>query len=86
MWNLVDVLGKVAKRRETTHAATALAWLLAKPETSSIIVGARNTKQLDDNLKALTVKLSAEDVKELDEASAPSWEYPYDFISRVQAW
>jgi len=86
MWNVIDVLGRVAKRRETTHAAAALAWLLAKPETSSIILGARTVKQLDDNLACLSVKLSPEDVKELDDASAPAWEYPYDFISRVQTW
>ena len=50
MWNVVDLLGRIAKRRETTHAAVALAWLLAKPETTSIIVGARTVAQLDDNL------------------------------------
>jgi aryl-alcohol dehydrogenase-like predicted oxidoreductase len=86
MWNLLDVVGKVAKRRETTHAAVSLAWLLARPETTSIIVGARTVKQLDENLRALDVKLSAEDVKELDEASKPKWEYPYDFIGLREAW
>jgi aryl-alcohol dehydrogenase-like predicted oxidoreductase len=86
MWRVVDVLGAVAKRREATHASVALAWLLAKPETTSIIVGARTVKQLEDNLKALDVKLSSEDVKELDDVSKPDWEYPYDFISRVERW
>ena len=85
-WNILDVLGRVAKRRETTHAAAALAWLLAKPETSSIIVGARTVQQLDENLRATQVKLSPEDVKELDEASVPAWDYPYDFIGRQQPW
>jgi aryl-alcohol dehydrogenase-like predicted oxidoreductase len=85
-WNLVDVLGKVAAQRETTHAAVALAWLLAKPVVSTVIVGARSVAQLEDNLRAADVKLTAEDVKELDDASAPSWEYPYDFIGRLQAW
>lgn len=86
MWNVIDVLGRVAKRRETTHASAALAWLLAKPETSSIILGARTVQQLEDNLACLSVKLSPEDVKELDEASVPAWEYPYDFIGRGQRW
>jgi len=86
MWNLVDVLGKVAARRETTHAAVALGWLLAKPVVSTIIVGARTVAQLEDNLRAADVKLTAEDVKELDDASVPSWEYPYDFIGRQQPW
>jgi aryl-alcohol dehydrogenase-like predicted oxidoreductase len=86
MWNLVDALGKVAARRETTHAAAALAWLLAKPETTSVIIGARTEKQLDDNLLATSVKLTAEDVTELDTVSMPAWDYPYDFISRLQTW
>jgi aryl-alcohol dehydrogenase-like predicted oxidoreductase len=86
MWNLLDVLGKVAKRRETTQAAVALGWLLAKPVVSTVIVGARTIEQLEDNLRAVDVKLTAEDVKELDDASAPSWEYPYDFIARQQSW
>jgi aryl-alcohol dehydrogenase-like predicted oxidoreductase len=86
LWNVVEQLGKVAQRRETTHAAVALAWLLAKPEVSTIIVGARTVAQLDDNLRALEVKLTADEVKELDAASAPSWDYPYDFIVRMQNW
>jgi aryl-alcohol dehydrogenase-like predicted oxidoreductase len=85
-WSVIDVLGRVAKRRETTHAAAALAWLLAKPGTSSIIVGARTVAQLEENLAATQVKLSPEDVKELDEASTPTWDYPYDFIGRQQRW
>lgn len=86
MWKLIDVLAKVAARRETTHACVALAWLLAKPETTSVIFGARNERQLDDNLRAANVKLTAADVAELDTASTPSWEYPYDFIGRLQPW
>jgi aryl-alcohol dehydrogenase-like predicted oxidoreductase len=86
MWNLLDVLGRIATRRETTHAAVALGWLLAKPETSTVIVGARTVAQLDDNVKALDVRLSPEEVKELDDASKPKWEYPYDFIGQREAW
>ena len=86
MWNLLEVVERVAKRRETTHAAVALAWLLSKPETSTILVGARTVSQLDDNLRAVEVRLSGEDVKELDDASTPSWDYPYEFIARQQSW
>jgi aryl-alcohol dehydrogenase-like predicted oxidoreductase len=85
-WNLLAAVQRVAKRRETTAAAVSLAWLLARPEVSSIIVGARTVKQLDDNLQALTVKLGTEDVKELDEASKPEWGYPYSFIGMREAW
>jgi aryl-alcohol dehydrogenase-like predicted oxidoreductase len=86
MWDLVEGLGAVAKRHDTTHAAVALAWLLAQPETTTIIVGARTVRQLEDNLKALDVKLHATDLKELDEVSMAAqgeWGYPYEFIKRV---
>ncbi len=86
VWNIVDKLGKVAQRHGTTHAAVALAWLLAKPETTTIIIGARTEQQLDDNLRATQVKLTPEDVRELDAVSAPAWDYPYEFIVRQQEW
>jgi aryl-alcohol dehydrogenase-like predicted oxidoreductase len=86
MWNLVDVVRSVASRQKTTPAAVSLAWLLARPEVSTIIVGARTVQQLDDNLKALDVKLSADDLKALDEASKPEWGYPYSFIGQREPW
>jgi aryl-alcohol dehydrogenase-like predicted oxidoreductase len=85
-WKIIDALGSVAKRREATHAAVALAWLLARPEVSTIIIGARTVAQLEDNLRALSVKLTPEDVKELDDASKPEWGYPYGFIGQRGAW
>ncbi|HVY49699.1 MAG TPA: aldo/keto reductase [Minicystis sp.] len=85
-WNLLDVVGKVAERHKTTHAAVSLAWLLARPEVSTIIVGARSVDQLEDNLRALDVKLTAEDKKQLDDASKPDWGYPYAFIGQREPW
>jgi aryl-alcohol dehydrogenase-like predicted oxidoreductase len=84
-YDLIDVLEKVAKRREATPAQVAIAWLLARREVSSVILGARTVAQLDDNLRAAEIKLAPEDVKELDDGSAPDWAYPYAFIGRVQA-
>jgi aryl-alcohol dehydrogenase-like predicted oxidoreductase len=85
-WNLLDAIGKVAQRHATTHAAVSLAWLLAKPEVSTIIVGARDVEQLKGNLAALEVKLTSEDVKQLDDASKPEWGYPYAFIGGREPW
>jgi aryl-alcohol dehydrogenase-like predicted oxidoreductase len=85
-YDLMDKLDVVAKRREATPAQISLAWLLAKSEVTSVILGARNVAQLDDNLKATEVKLTAEEVKELDDASAPDWGYPYAMIGRTQRW
>jgi len=85
-WRTLDAVLAVAQRHDTTPASVALAWLLAKPEVSSVIVGARSVQQLQDNLRALQVKLSAQDLKELDEVSAPAWGYPYNFIGAREPW
>lgn len=83
-WRTIDALKAIAKERETTVSAVALAWLLAKPAVTSVIFGARSLEQLDDNLKAADVKLSAEDVHKLDEASAFKLGYPYEFLANIQ--
>jgi aryl-alcohol dehydrogenase-like predicted oxidoreductase len=51
---------------------------------TSVIFGARSLEQLDDNLKAAEVKLSAEDAQKLDEASAFELGYPYQFMAGIQ--
>jgi aryl-alcohol dehydrogenase-like predicted oxidoreductase len=83
-WRTLDAVGAIAKDKRTTPAAVALAWLLAKPAVTSVIFGARSLEQLDDNLKAVDVKLSAEDVQKLDDASAFELGYPYKFIANIQ--
>ncbi len=83
-WGTLDAVTSMAKEKETTPAAISLAWLLAKPTVSSVIFGARSVAQLDDNLKAADVKLTADDVKKLDDASAFDLGYPYKFIANVQ--
>ena len=85
-WGVVDGVVEMANKHDTSPAAVALAWLLAKKETSSVIVGARTVAQLDDNLRALDVKLSSDDVQSLDKLSKPDWGYPYGFIGRNQPW
>jgi aryl-alcohol dehydrogenase-like predicted oxidoreductase len=85
-WAVLDAVREVARKRETTPAAVALAWLLARPEVSTIIVGARDERQLDDNLRAVEVKLDAEDLALLDRVSAPEWGYPYAFIGMREPW
>jgi aryl-alcohol dehydrogenase-like predicted oxidoreductase len=85
-WAVLDAVRAVAKRRETTPAAVALGWLLARPEVTAILVGARDVRQLDENLRSLEVKLEAEDLAVLDRASTPEWGYPYAFIGAREPW
>ncbi len=85
-WNVVETLRNVARRRGTTPAAAALAWLLGRPEVTAIIVGARTVEQLDENLAALEVHLLPEDLTELDKVSTPDWGYPQSFIAIREPW
>jgi len=85
-WAILDTVREVAKEISSTPAAVSLAYLLAHPECSSIIIGARNLDQLKDNLAALSITLSADQVRRLDQASRPRFGYPYDFIGMREPW
>ena len=67
---------RIAAARGCTVPQLAIAWLLAKKEVSSVLLGATKQHQLDDNLGAVKVKLAAEDLAELDAASAITPLYP----------
>lgn len=66
---LVDLITKVAQRKQCTVGQIALAWLLAQRPWIVPIPGTRRVERLDENLGAAEVQLSAEDLAELDEAS-----------------
>lgn len=85
-WSVLEVARRLAERHETTPSAVAIAWLLARPETSSVILGARTVAQLEDNLRALQVKLTGDELRELDQVSTPEWDYPYSFIAMREPW
>jgi aryl-alcohol dehydrogenase-like predicted oxidoreductase len=77
-YSIVDVTGKIAAAHKATPAQVALAWVLSKPFVASVLVGASKLSQLDDNLGAADVTLSAEELTELDKVSAippiyPNW-------------
>ena len=67
---------QVAKRYDASPARVALAWVLGRPAVSSVIVAARKPEQLEDNIRAVDLQLSAEDVRLLDEVSDPGVPYP----------
>ena len=72
----VDAMRPIAERHRASVAQIALAWLLGKAAVSSVIIGAKTTAQLRDNLAACRVQLTAEDLKALDEVSQLPAEYP----------
>jgi len=77
-WAIIEAVGQVAADRDLNHAQVALAWLAARPGVTSVILGARTTAQLTDNLGAAAVVLSAAEMTRLDTISAPVvGDYPY---------
>ena len=81
---VVKLLEQAAAELHSTPSAVALAWLLAKPQVTSVIFGARTLKQLEDNLQAAALELPAAWVTQLNEASAPPLGYPYEFLAARQ--
>jgi aryl-alcohol dehydrogenase-like predicted oxidoreductase len=74
---VVDALDEVAKETGKTVAQIALNWLLRRPSVSTVVIGARDEKQLRANLGATGWKLTAEQVAKLDAASETLKAYPY---------
>src|SRR3546814_3918333 len=77
---VVDALDAVAAETGKSVPQIAIAWLLARPTVSSVIIGARNETQLRDNLGAIGWELTADQIARLDDASdvVPAYpHYPY---------
>ncbi len=72
----VDAMRPIAKAHGVSVARIALAWLLHQPCVASVIVGAKTTQQLGDNIAATDVRLTEAELKSLDEASRLPQEYP----------
>lgn len=77
LFRVVDALDDIAKETGKTIPQIALNWLLQRPTVSSVIIGARNEEQLQQNLGAVGWNLSAEQIAKLDQASATTRTYPY---------
>ncbi|GAC1406745.1 MAG: aldo/keto reductase [Burkholderiaceae bacterium] len=75
-WDCIDAMRPIAASRGVSVAQIALAWLLHQPQVTSVIVGAKRTEQLADNIAATSVTLSPEERQAIDEASRLPAEYP----------
>lgn len=69
---ILEELRKISVTHGSTVAAVALSWVIGRPGVASTIIGVRTKEQLEQNLAALEVKLSSEEIKALDNLSAPA--------------
>jgi aryl-alcohol dehydrogenase-like predicted oxidoreductase len=81
-WACVAAMREIGEGRGVSVARVALAWLLAKPSVMSIIIGAKTVDQLDDNLAAADLELTAQEVARLDAVSDLPVEYPAWMLAR----
>jgi len=88
-WKILDVMAPIAKAHECSPARVSLAWLLAKPAVTSVIIGAKRHDQLQDNLAAIKLTLTHDELRRLDEVSAlppeyPGWMMPFQGSDRLE--
>jgi|SRR6185312_559250 len=81
-FDVIDVLEPMAKAKNVSVAQLALAWLLHQPVVTTVILGAKNNAQLDDNLKAIDVSFNVDEMQKLDEVSKLPAEYPGWMLER----
>jgi aryl-alcohol dehydrogenase-like predicted oxidoreductase len=80
-WAVLDAAAKVASDTGKSVSQVALNWLLAQPQVTAPIVGARTSGQLADNLGAVGWTLSPEQLEQLDQASPAPSDYVTEFIA-----
>jgi aryl-alcohol dehydrogenase-like predicted oxidoreductase len=85
VWRIVDVMAPIARAHDCSAARVALAWVLAKPIVTSVIIGAKRLDQLQDNLAAVDLQLTPDEMKQLDDMSALPLEYPGWMLPRQSA-
>ena len=81
-WACVAAMREIGNSHGVSVARVALAWLLAKPHVMSIIIGAKTVEQLDDNLAAVELTLTKDEIARLDEVSVLPAEYPGWMLER----
>ena len=75
-WACVAAMREIGDAHGVSVARVALAWLLAKPAVMTVIIGAKTVEQLDDNLAAVDLVLTPDEIARLDAVSALPAEYP----------
>jgi aryl-alcohol dehydrogenase-like predicted oxidoreductase len=81
-YDIIEVMARIGGERGASVAQIALAWLLHQQPVTSVIIGAKTIDQLNDNLAATEVRLSAQELAQLDGVSALKLEYPGWMLER----
>jgi aryl-alcohol dehydrogenase-like predicted oxidoreductase len=84
-YDIIDVLAKIGKQHKVSVAEIALAWVRQQKGVTSTIIGAKNTDQLQANIKSTELQLTEDDLKKIDEVSALPKEYPGWMVERQSA-
>ena len=81
-FDIIDVITEVGKEHNATPAQIALAWVRQQPGVTSTIIGAKNSNQLNDNIKSTEITLNTEQFEKIDAVSALEKEYPQWMVER----
>ncbi len=84
-YDIIDVIAEIGKQHNVSAAQIALAWVRLQKGITSTIIGAKNVDQLNDNIKSVDIKLSADELKRIDEVSTLPKEYPGWMVERQSA-
>ena len=81
-YDIIEVMEQIAGNHNVSVATVALNWVIIQPGITSTIIGAKTLEQLNDNIKAVNLELTPDEVKQLNEISALSSEYPGWMVNR----
>ncbi len=81
-YDIIDVMRGIAGHHKVSVASVALNWVISQPGVTSTIIGAKTVQQLTDNISAVDLVLSPEEMQQLNEISALSSEYPGWMVNR----
>ena len=82
-FDVVDVVKKVAERHGVSAARVSIAWTMAQPAISSVIIGARKNSHLLDNIAAAELELTEQDFAEIDAVTRPGTPYPKWMVNQL---
>ena len=81
-YDIIDVMAEIGKHHNVSVATVALNWVIRQPAVTSTIIGAKNLQQLNDNIAAVSLEMTTEEMEQLNIVSALASEYPGWMINR----